>query len=381
MIYLDNAATTFCLPSVAEALGHFYKTPHGNPSALHELGVKSANTLNEAHHFFANHFKVKPEQVVFTASGTEANNLGLSGYLSRKKTGKILTSPIEHSSILRTLEKWSERGFKLEFLKIDSSGHLNLEDLKLKLTDDVEMISLMAVNNEIATIEDIQKIGSIIKNKNHAIHFHVDAVQAFGKVPLEFSFIDTLSISSHKIHGPVGAGALIMREGVQLEPLLLGGGQEHGLRSGTESLGMIYAFHCAAKEILSHQLDSFEKTQNLKNKFIEGLKQLPHKIKINSSYEGSPYILNVSFIGIGSEIMLRFLEQEGIYASAGSSCNMKRRRPSHVLKAIGCTEDEAFSAIRFSFSPYTTQEDIEQSMTAISSILSHLKGMKLFNRK
>ena len=384
-IYFDNAATTFCLPEVSEALSQFYKTPHGNPSAIHSLGFETAQLVKEARHYFASSFAVAPEQVIFTASGTEANNLALSGVL-RKKNGSrrpvILSLPIEHASVLRNLEYWGKQGFQIQWLKVDASGKIDLNDLSRKLSSQVVLLSTMAVNNEIGTIEPIEEIGRLVKEKDREILFHVDAVQAFGKIPLKFESwgVDLMTLSSHKIHGPVGSGALIIRKGLELEPLFYGGGQEFGWRSGTESVGMIHGFHLAAKIAEWHQKENFDRLSRLKRMFEEGIQKLPYHKKLNSPAGGapegsSPYILNVSFPGFSSEVMLRMLESEVILTSAGSSCSMKKRKQSVVLSSIGCTEEEGKSSIRFSFSPLTEESEMIETLDALPRVLKRLEKM------
>jgi cysteine desulfurase len=400
MIYFDNAATTFCHSQVAEALTQFYKTPHGNPSAIHILGFETARLVKEARQYFASSFAVAPEQVIFTASGTEANNLALSGVLRRKIGSKgrppqgrppqrsvILSLPIEHASVLRNLEYWGKEGFQVQWLKVDASGKIDLSDLSRKLSPQVILLSTMAVNNEIGTIEPIEEIGRLCKEKDREILFHVDAVQAFGKIPLKFESwgVDLMTLSSHKIHGPVGSGALIIRKGLELEPLFYGGGQEFGWRSGTESAGMIHGFHLAAKIAEMHQKENFDRLYYLKRMFQEGIQKLPYRSKCNSP-EGrppqgcppqgsSPYILNVSFPGFPSEVLLRMLESEGILTSAGSSCSMKKRKQSAVLSAIGCAEEESKSSIRFSFSPLTEESEIMEALVALPRVLKRLEKM------
>ncbi len=380
IIYFDNAATTFCNPEVAEALTQFYKTPHGNPSAIHILGFETARLVKEARQYFASSFAVAPEQVIFTASGTEANNLALSGVLRRKMGSKrsvILSLPIEHASVLRNLEYWGKQGFQVQWLKVDASGKIDLADLSRKLSPKVALLSTMAVNNEIGTIEPIEEIGRLCKEKDREILFHVDAVQAFGKIPLKFESwgVDLMTVSSHKIHGPVGSGALIIRKGLELEPLFYGGGQEFGWRSGTESAGMIHGFHLAAKIAEMHQEENFDRLCCLKRMFQEGIQKLPYRSKCNSPEGSSPYILNVSFPGFSSEVMLRMLESEGIVVSAGSSCSMKKRKQSAVLSSIGCTEEEGKSSIRFSFSPLTEESEIIEALDALPRVLKRLEKM------
>ncbi|MBI3017926.1 MAG: cysteine desulfurase, partial [Deltaproteobacteria bacterium] len=305
----------------------------------------------------------------------------LSGLLQKiapKEKKIILTTPIEHSSVLMTLETWAKRGFELQFLKVNREGFVDLEDLTQKLSPSVALVSVMAVNNEIGTIQPIEQIGSLLRKRDFRVPFHVDAVQAFGKIPLEFGSwgVNLLSISSHKIHGPIGAGALITDGKMRLEPLLWGGGQEHGLRSGTESIGMIYGFYLAACDILQNQNKSHEAVLALKQKLIEGIRKLPFDVKLNTPKQSSPYILNLSFKGSESEVLLRMLEEEGIFVSPGASCNAKKRKPSHVLKGIGCVDSEIFSALRFSFSPYTKESEIDEALKVLPPILSRLQNLK-----
>lgn len=380
IIYFDNAATTFCLKSVRQELLEFFDSPHGNPSALHKLGFKSAQLIKRSREFFSSYFNIKPEQVVFTSSGTEANNLAISGVLKDPSLSEkvILTTPIEHSSVSRVVEAWSKKGFKVQLLRVNQDGLVDLKDLTQKLSDSVALVSVMAVNNEIGTIEPIEEIGKLIHQKNPDTIFHVDAVQAFGKIPLKFEkwHIDLMTLSPHKIHGITGSGALIMSQRVSLDPLIVGGGQEYGLRSGTENGAAIYAFYLAAEEIIKGQNTAFEKVQKIKQKLKKGIQDINIPVKINTPQDSSPYILNISFKGIGSELLLRFLEKENIFVSAGSSCNMKKRKPSSVLKAIGCSNAEMDSAIRFSFSCFTEEAEIQKTLDILPHILKQLKEIE-----
>lgn len=378
-VYLDNAATTFCLKKVSERIMELFSMPHGNPSALHTLGFKSSKLLKESREFFSSHFRIKPEQIIFTSSGTEANNFAISGILEKESKRKTLvTTPIEHPSVARVMEHWQTKGFNLSFVQVDASGLVDLNDLAQKITPDVALVSVMAVNNEIGTIEPIQEIGKIIHQKSPETIFHVDSVQAFGKIPLEFDKwrIDLMSMSSHKIHGMIGSGALLMSTRIKLHPLLLGGGQEFGLRSGTENILAISAFKYAAEEILKNQGQAFERIQTLKQKLKEGIQKINPSVKVNTPDKNSPYVLNISFPGFGSELLMRFLEEKNIYVSAGSSCNSKKKKPSSVLKAMGCSEEEINSAIRFSFSPLTTEQEINYTLDVLPQILERLRGVK-----
>ena len=379
-IYLDNAATTFCSEKVSGALSAFYAAPHGNPSAAHGLGFEAARLIQSARSFFAEAFGARPEQVIFTAGGTEANNLGISGFLERNRKEKrpvILSSPIEHSSVARNLEHWKKGGYDLRYIRVHRDGEIDLDDLKQKLSSEVALVSVMAVNNEIGTIEPIAEIGRLIRTVDPQIIFHVDAVQAFGKLPLKFEAwnIDLLTLSSHKIHGPAGAGALIKSGRVGLEPLVYGGGQEWGLRSGTESAGMIHGFHLAAEEVLSCQRQNHDHVKKLKEIFRKGLERIDFMLKINTPLEkSSPYILNVSFPGYPSEVMLRMLEQERILASAGSSCHARSKKGVSVLSAIGCLPREQQSAVRFSLSSRTSESEIQEVLEALPRALRRLNG-------
>ena len=370
-LYFDNAATTLIAPSVRHILKELHETPLGNPSGVHALSLRAAELIAEARTFFAHHFSVDEKHVIFTSGGTESNNLAISGVLSNSRRKKILTTPIEHSSVQRVLDAWQKKGYTVSYIKVDAEGQVDLDDLQSKLDDSIALVCVMAVNNEIGSIQPIQKISESIQKRDPNIHFHVDGVQAFGKTSLPF-YMDTLSISSHKIHGPKGVGALICKDIQKLTPLLYGGHQEAGLRSGTENTEGIYGFYKAACEILQKQIANHDPILHLNRVFREGLSKLYCDVRLNSPQNASPYILNVSFQNFPAEVMLRMLEEKKIYVSAGSSCNMKSSKPSPVLKAIGLSDQMAKSALRFSFSSENTLKEVQTCLNILQEITHRL---------
>ncbi|MBI4041004.1 MAG: cysteine desulfurase [Deltaproteobacteria bacterium] len=374
MIYLDNAATTRCDPEVLRELVGFYEDFHGNPSGLHKLSWKAEQKIAEARSFFANYFKVQESQVIFTSGGTEANNLAISGYLKRtsqKEKRQILTSPLEHASVWEVVEDWKRKGNEVIYLPVDRWGQVDVGACERLLTPHVALVSLMAVNNEIGTLEPIEKIGQLIRQKYPKIAFHVDGVQAFGKIHCSpwMQTVDFLTLSAHKIHGPLGSGALICSGRKKIEPLFWGGGQEFGLRSGTQDTAAMMGFYLAAQKMIQNQSIYAEHVRRLNDYFRQRLSQKAFSFYGVSPQQASPYILSVCFPGVSSEVLLRMLEEHEIYASAGSSCQMKLKKTSRVLLAIGVNEKDRDSVIRFGLSKDTTREEIDRTLEVLENAI------------
>ncbi|MCR1897792.1 cysteine desulfurase [Irregularibacter muris] len=365
-IYLDNSATTRPLDDVIEIMVEYYKNEYGNPSSLHKKGIEAERGIKYARKEIADFLKVGENEIVFTSGGTEGNNIAIRGTVIRnKRRGKhIITSTIEHPSVLNVFKALEKEGFEVSYLPVNHQGQINLEELKGTLRKDTIFVSMMMVNNEIGTIQPIKKIGRIIKEHNPQCIFHVDGVQAFSKVPCypkEWA-IDLLTISSHKIHGPKGVGALFINKNILLSPLTIGGGQESGLRSGTENVPGIVG--------LGKAVESLKDQFNEKRSYLYDLREktkyrIIHEIPqavINgpdSPEEVAPHILSVSFKDIKGEVLLHSLEQLGIYVSTGSACSSKDKGQSHVLKNIGLSKDLLMGTIRISFSSYNTIEEME----------------------
>ena len=357
MIYLDNAATT--KPSEKAKLAFLDMCDNfGNPSSLHRLGLDAEKKVTYAREQIASVLKVSPKSIYFTSGGTEANNMAILGYCRGKKEKHIITTKVEHPSVLAAFKELEKEGFSVDYIGVDKTGLLNMEELSQKLREDTLFVSIMAANNEVGTVMPVDKIKSLMKNKSPKAILHVDAVQAFGKIPLkpQSMGIDMMSVSSHKIHGIKGCGALYTAT-ERITPLMFGGGQQKDLRSGTENVPGIAAFGAAVSEINTDNSEMI----NTRTKFRSGLSEKIDDLKFNGSDEyQTGYVLNVSFKNIKAEILLHMLEAKGIYISTGSACSSNKPMPSHVLSAMGCTPDEIGGAVRISFSEPLSDEDIDK---------------------
>ncbi len=363
--YLDNSATTRVSGTVAEKVMELMIKNYGNPSSLHTLGIRAENELTRARELIAEALKVKSEEICFTSGGTEANNLAVQGAVKwlRKRGSKIVTTAIEHSSVYETMKDLEENGFEVVFIRPDKSGHFQLSDFEREIDEKTILVSLMAVNNEIGTILPFDKIKNIITNNNSPALLHCDCVQAFGKLPLRLgkSGVDLASVSGHKIHAPKGVGALFVRKGLHIKPLVFGGEQEKKLRPGTEALPLIAGLGQAVSEFDISR--NYKLVSELSAYAKQKLSSLGD-IEINSPDDALPYILNFSVRGIRSETMLHFLAQREIYVSSGSAC--AKGKPSHVLSAMGFDKNRSDSALRVSFSAENTKDDVDALVGAIS---------------
>ena len=379
IIYLDNAATTVIHPDVAKTIYRGMVDEVGNPSSLHRLGLKAELQMTNARENIAELLDVSPKNIVFTSGGTESNNISIIGSaLSRRRYGNhIITTNIEHPSVLATFGFLESMGITVTYLSVDNEGYVNLDELRSSLTDDTILVSIMHVNNEIGTIQDIGNISSIIKEYSRDIYFHVDAVQSFGKLKLfpKEQGIDMLSFSGHKIHGPKGIGGLYIGDDVLIHPFMHGGGQEGGLRSGTENLPGIMGLGEAVMIAKEYVYMDINPMYELKSMLVEGILDRVPDATINGPQplEGAPHILSVSFPGIRAEVMLHALEERGIYVSTGSACSSRRENTSHVLKAIGAQKGDIEGAVRFSLSYMNTREEIRLVPQVVGQVLEQLK--------
>ncbi|NMB34205.1 MAG: cysteine desulfurase [Clostridium sp.] len=376
-IYLDNSATTKPYDEVLDLIDHINRNIYGNPSSLHTKGIEAERLIRDAREIIARSLRVSRSEVYFTSGGTEANNLAIMGYLyaNLRKGRHIITTKTEHPSILEVFEYMCGNGYAVDYLDVDEDGLINIDDIGELIKEDTSLISILYVNNETGAVQPIDDI-ALLKNKiKKDVVLHIDAVQAYGKLKIipQNQGIDMLSISSHKIHGPKGIGALYVNKNIRVEPLIFGGGQENLLRSGTENVSGICGFGKAA-DITFKQIDESEgHCQDIKTFFIKKLKADIGDIRIISSKDSSPYILNVSFPGIHAEVLLHHLGEQNIFVSTGAACSSKKRIHSHVLKAMGLSPDLIGGAIRFSFSFSNTQEDIIKTVGAIKDILPKIK--------
>ncbi len=379
-IYLDNSATTHPYPEVITFMSTILDQDYGNPSSLHRKGVEAEALIEEARRRIATFFSGREEEIIFTSGGTEANNLAVKGVAlrNRKRGNHLITSQVEHPSVLncfRYLEK--EEGFRVDYLPVDDNGSIDPGQLKNALKKDTILVSIMHVNNEIGTIQPLKAIGALIKAQNPAAIFHVDAVQSFARYPLEVNKwqADLISCSAHKIHGPRGAGCLFVKKGTLLKPLFHGGGQERELRPGTENTAALAGFGLAARLTGENRQHKAKLTGNLKMAFYETLKKSGISFAVNGPppEEGAVHIINLSFPGLPSEVLLHALEQQGIYVSSGSACHSRRPEPSHILKALNLEDRLLKSALRFSFAYSNSEEEVTLAANSVADRVKELK--------
>ena len=390
LVYLDNSATTRQYDEVTEEMYRLMKEEYGNPSSLHRMGMKAERMVKTARESVASALSVSAEEIYFTASGTESDNTALFGAAeARKRKGKrIITSKIEHPAILESCKKLEKEGFSIDYLGVDRKGLIDLSELEELLDERVALVSVMAVNNELGTVQPIGEIGSLVKRKSEAL-FHSDAVQSFGKIRLSPSAqkIDLLSVSGHKIHGPKGIGALYVKKDLHIPPYIYGGGQEKGFRSGTENTPAIGGFGLAAKIMDENFSERVAKMRNARDYLLKGIKNEIEDISINSPEEAQdqllnehktlccPSILNVSFIGCRGEVILHSLEQQDIYVSTGAACSSKKKG-SHVLSAAGLNGALLEGAIRFSFCEFNTIEEMDHVLCELKKVVSSMRKIK-----
>ncbi len=377
-VYLDNSATTRAFPEVAELMTKIMLEDYGNPSSMHFKGMQSEQYIKTAKEQIARLLKVNEREIVFTSGGTEADNLALIGtcMANRRSGNHVITTKIEHPAILKTMQYLEEQGFKVTYLPVDGTGRIRLEDLKKSMRQDTILVSIMHTNNEIGSVQPIEEAGMLIKRMNPRTLFHVDAVQGFGKFRIwpKKMYVDLLSVSGHKIHGPKGIGFLYINEKVKIRPIIFGGEQQRGLRSGTENVPAIAGLGLASQKIYEKLEEDTERMYGLREQLIEGISDMDH-VRINGCphREGAPHIVSVSFYGIKSQVLLNKLGEKGICVSAGSACSSNHPRPSETLRAIGIERSLLESTVRFSFSLFTTEEEIGYTVQALHEIVPVLR--------
>lgn len=374
IVYLDNSATTKPCKKACEYINNALDENWGNPSSLHMLGINAEILMNEARSCIADKISAGSDEIIFTASGTEANNTAVFS-AKKSRNRKVVTTVLEHPSVLEPVKRLEEEGFEVVRLGTDNQGVIKLDELEQLVDEKTALVSVMLVNNEIGSIQPIAEAVKLVRKKSPNTLFHCDAVQAFGKIPINVKKlgIDLLSASAHKIHGPKGIGFLYCRKGVKIPAFINGGGQERGMRSGTESVPLIAGFMGAVKE-LPPDKDGLQKINELNCYAREKLGECEF-VKINSPISALPYILNISLPSYRSETLLHFLENKGIYVSSGSAC--AKGEASYVLKALGLSRSDADSALRLSFSRYTTKEDIDLTVAALTQAVAQLRRSKI----
>lgn len=377
-IYLDNSATTRAFGEVVDIVSRVMYEDYGNPSSMHQKGVEAERYVKESKEIIAKTLKVQDKEIFYTSGGTESDNWALMGAASAgSRAGRhLITTKVEHPAILQTMEYLESIGYEVTYLSVDKQGVIRLEELNEALRPDTILVSIMHVNNEVGAVQPIEEAGALIKRVNPKTLFHVDAVQSFGKYKLfpKKSKIDMLSVSGHKIHGPKGTGFLYIDEHVKIKPILFGGGQQKGLRSGTENVPGVAGIGKATQLMYRNLSEDVERLYKLKRHFTDGILQISN-VKINGPMyeEGAPHIVSVSFAGVRSEVLLHALEDRGVYVSAGSACASNKHSVSATLKSMGVAQDMLDSTIRFSFSIFTTKEELDYTLKCLNEILPMLR--------
>ena len=376
--YFDNSATTRCYPEVAEIVVKTMTEDFGNPSAMHLKGVEAEKYVREAAQTLAKILKVNEKEIIFTSGATESNNLALFGGAdANKRSGNhIITTSVEHAAVGQPAERLEQMGYEVTIVPVDHRGVVQLEALEKALRPDTILVSTMYVNNEVGAVMPVEEIAKLVHEKSPKALYHVDAIQAFGKYRIypKKAGIDMLSVSSHKIHGPKGVGFLYINEKARIQPQILGGGQQAGMRSGTDNVPGIAGLGVAAKMVYTDFDKKIEHMYQLKERLAEGFLKLPD-VRLNGMEirEGAPQILSASFLGVRSEVLLHTLEEKGIYVSAGSACSSHKRKAAGTLSAMGMEAAQRESTLRFSFSEENTFEEVDYALEVIGQVLPMLR--------
>lgn len=376
--YLDNSATTRVFPEVAELITKLMLEDYGNPSSMHFKGIRAEQYVRHAREQIAKVLKVNEKEIIFTSGGTESDNLALIGaaMANRRNGTHLITTRIEHPAVLKTMEYLEGQGFRVTYLPVDKTGRVRPEDLQKSIRPDTILVSVMHTNNEVGAVQPIAELGAVIRKRNPRTLFHVDAVQGFGKFRIfpKKTEVDLLSVSGHKIHGPKGIGFLYAGEKVKLHPVVFGGGQQNGMRPGTENVPGIAGLGLACQKVYETLEEDNEKMYRLREKLIEGVSDMGN-VQINGcpGRECAPHVVSISFRGVRSEVLLHALEDRGICVSAGSACAAKHPRPSETLKAMGLERSLLESTLRFSLSLFTTEEEIVYTLHTLHEIVPVLR--------
>ena len=372
--YLDNSATTRCSARAKDLMVRILTEDYGNPSSLHNKGKEAEDYIRTAREQIARTLKIDGRELVFTSGGTESNNMALiGGTLANRRNGRhIITTGIEHASVLAPLDYLKELGYEITYLSVDENGQISLDELREAVREDTVLVSIMMVNNEIGALEPVEAAAKLIKEKNPGTLFHVDAIQAYGKFriyPKKWG-IDLMSVSGHKIHAPKGTGFLYIADKVKVKPVIYGGGQQKGLRSGTENVPGVAALGAAAEEAYEDFESKTERLYALRERLIRGVTEI-EGVTVNgrTDRDCAPHIVNISIRDVRSEVMLHSLEEYGIYVSAGSACSSNKPAPSRTLQEIGLSKSAVASAIRISFCAETTEEEVDYAVEKMKEII------------
>ncbi len=377
-IYLDNSATTRAFDEVVDVVSRVMREDFGNPSSMHQKGVEAERYVKESKEIIAKTLKVQEKEIFYTSGGTESDNWALMGAASaNSRAGRhLITTKVEHPAILQTMEYLESIGYEVTYLSVDKQGIIRLEELEQTIRPDTILVSIMHVNNEVGAVQPVEEAGLLIKRMNPKTLFHVDAVQSFGKYKIfpKKSKIDMLSVSGHKIHGPKGTGFLYVDEHVKIKPIMFGGGQQKGMRSGTENVPGVAGIGKATQVMYRNLSEDVERLYDLKRFFTDEVQKI-ESVKVNGPLyeEGAPHIVSVSFAGVRSEVLLHALEDRGVYVSAGSACASNKHTVSATLKSMGVAQDMLDSTIRFSFSIFTTKEELDYTLKCLNELLPMLR--------
>lgn len=382
MIYLDNAATTPLHQEVFDAMMPYLKEQYGNPSSIHRLGRLASKGIEKARRDVSNLINSDPDEILFTSGGTESNNTAIFGVLRKSNRRHIITSSIEHDAILEPLAKLEPLGYTITYIPVDSFGMISADDLKKSISDKTALVTIMYANNEVGTIQPIQEISKICQQYN--IPFHTDAVQAVGKVPIDVKKIgvDLMSISSHKINGPKGIGCLYVKHGLSIDPLVFGGGQESGMRSGTENVPNIVGFGTACKLTKSNLDSNIEYVKNLRDLLVRGVLDNITYVNYNGHPENRiPNNAHFTFLGISGEDLIIKLDEYGIAASTGSACSVRIQKESHVLRAMNFSHEQINGSLRLTLGQFNTKEEVYETVNVLAKVVKELRSVSPLREK
>ena len=382
MIYLDNAASTQIHEDVLEAMLPYLKEQYGNPSSIHRYGRLAHKAIEKARKQIAMLINADSSEILLTSGGTESNNTALYGIAEKKPHSQIITSSIEHDAILEPCKKLAKDGFDVIYLPVDTHGVVNLSVLKNSLSDNTCLVSIMFGNNEMGTIEPIAQIAQLCNEQN--IPFHTDAVQAVGKIPIDVKKlgVDLLSISSHKINGPKGIGALYIRKGIDIDPIILGGGQEHGLRSGTENVANIVGFGKACELAKFNLSDNISHMKKLRDDLVAKILREISGVILNGHAENRlPNNAHFTFLGVAGEDLIIKLDEYGIAASTGSACSLHTQKASHVLHAMGFSHEQITGSLRLTLGLFNNQQQIDETVNILKKVTAELRSVSPFKEK
>jgi len=382
LIYLDNAASTQIHEDVLNSMLPYLKEQYGNPSSIHRYGRLAHKAIEKARKQIASLINADPSEILFTSGGTESNNTALRGISMKNPASQIITSSIEHDAILEPCKQLAQNGFDVDYLPVNQFGMIECSDLKNHISKKTSLVSIMFGNNEVGTIQPISEIAKICNE--HKIPFHTDAIQAVGKIPIDVKElgVDLLSISSHKLYGPKGVGALYIKNGIDIDPVMLGGGQEHGLRSGTENVASIVGFGMACEIAKNNLNDNIIQMKKLRDTLVEKiLNEIPEVVLNGHSQFRLPNNAHFTFLGVNGEDLIIKLDEYGIAASTGSACSVNTQKASHVLQAMGFSLEQITGSLRLTIGIFNDHKEIEKTIDVLKKVVGELRSVSPYKEK